>query len=493
MLTTIGEVHFLATPLSAFPGLNKVNKRFRVWLTENPCVYSHRTDFVHEWDYYLEGSAKNWDPIFALPDGMASLRRRVGRRERAAANHSLNAVESTSDFSFASARRNRIIVAWAVARFFLSRKDAVMKKLLLLAALAFVAGPAVAAAPTEGMAKGTPAMKSVSALAFGPGGVLFVGDPQSATIFAVDTADTKEAGKGDVMVDKIDEKIAAMLGIVKADLTISDMKVNPASGNIYLSVTRGKGAGSVPVLLKFDRTGAISEFATKDVMFSEVKLPNASDKQRQMAITGMAYVDGKLVVAGLSNEEFASTLRTIPFPFKEADKGAGIEIFHGNHGRLETNSPVRTFTPYNVSGTEYLLAAYTCTPLVQIPISDLKPGAKVKGKTIAELGNRNNPLDMIVYQKDGKDYLLMANRERGVMKIPTEGITSAASINAKVPTEKAGLGYESIKELQGTVQLDKLDAGRALVLIQTPPPAMFGQPAVPADKISLTMKSIPLP
>jgi len=47
--------------------------------------------------------------------------------------------------------------------------------------------------------------------------------------------------------------------------------------------------------------------------------------------------------------------------------------------------------------------AYTCTPLVQFAIPDLKPGAKVKGKTIAELGNRNRPLDMIDYQKDGKD------------------------------------------------------------------------------------------
>jgi hypothetical protein len=59
-----------------FPGLNKVNKRFRKWLAEFPYVYSHRPDFVHEWDYYLEGSAKNWEPdIFALPGGMAALQK----------------------------------------------------------------------------------------------------------------------------------------------------------------------------------------------------------------------------------------------------------------------------------------------------------------------------------------------------------------------------------------------------------------------------------
>jgi hypothetical protein len=76
VLTTIGEVHFLATPLSAFPGLNNVNQHFRKWLSEYPCVYSRRPDPVHDWDYFLEGSAKNWDPpIFALPAGMAALQR----------------------------------------------------------------------------------------------------------------------------------------------------------------------------------------------------------------------------------------------------------------------------------------------------------------------------------------------------------------------------------------------------------------------------------
>jgi hypothetical protein len=76
VLTTIGEVHFLATPLSAFPELNKVNKQFREWLSENQCVYSHRPDFVHEWDYFLEGSTQNWDSdIFALPAGMMALQR----------------------------------------------------------------------------------------------------------------------------------------------------------------------------------------------------------------------------------------------------------------------------------------------------------------------------------------------------------------------------------------------------------------------------------
>ena len=140
--------------------------------------------------------------------------------------------------------------------------------------------------------------------------------------------------------------------------------------------------------------------------------------------TDLAYVDGRLFLAGLSNEEFSSRLLAIPFPFTEAPDGASVEIYHGSHGRLETRSPIRTFVAYKINGEPHLLAAYTCTPLVKVPVADLKAGAHVKGKTIAELGNHNVPLDMVVYQKDGKDYILMANSSRGVMKIPTDGADS---------------------------------------------------------------------
>jgi hypothetical protein len=40
VLTTIGEVHFLATPQSQFAGLKKINKQFRSWIEANPCVFS---------------------------------------------------------------------------------------------------------------------------------------------------------------------------------------------------------------------------------------------------------------------------------------------------------------------------------------------------------------------------------------------------------------------------------------------------------------------
>jgi len=323
-------------------------------------------------------------------------------------------------------------------------------------------------------------IKSVSALAFGPEGTLFIGDPTSATIVAVMTGDTTPGGKGAVAVDKLDEKLGSALGTTGANVTVTDVKVNPASGNIYLAITRGKGKEAMPVIVKLDREGKMTDVDLEKLKSTSVSIPNANDKTRMEAITSLAFVDGKVIVAGLSNEEFASTLRAIPYPFKDADKGTSVEIFHGAHGKLETNSPVRTFVPYKISGADYLLAAYTCTPLVKVPLADLKAGTKVKGTTIAELGNRNRPLDMIVYTKGGTDYVLMANSARGVMKIPTAGMDKAEPITTKPGSEKAGVAYESITELKGVMQLDKLDADRALLLVQ-------------AEDKSLSLKTIPLP
>jgi hypothetical protein len=72
---------------------------------------------------------------------------------------------------------------------------------------------------------------------------------------------------------------------------------------------------------------------------------------------------------------------------------------------------------------------------------------------------------MIVYQKDGKDYILLTNSNRGVMKIPTDGAASAAGIVAPVQGTK-GLGYDTIANLKGVVQLDKLDDTHAVILTQ---------------------------
>ena len=341
-------------------------------------------------------------------------------------------------------------------------------------ALALVASSARAGL-TTGMKSGKPEFKAMSQLAFAPEGVIFIADTKAAAITAIALDDTKPAaGSATLKAEAINEKIAALLGTSADQIIIEDLAVNPASRQAYLAVSRGKGPDAVPVLVRVKSGGQPEIVSLEKVRFSRAELPDPAPdsapaagqkggNRRLEAITDIAYVDGRVLVAGLSNEEFSSTLRAIPFPFQTVARGTSVEIYHGSHGQFETRAPVRTFVPYKVGKEQHLLAAYTCTPLVQFALNELQPGAKIRGKTLAEFGNRNRPLDMIVYQKDGKDYLLLANSARGVIKVAAEQITpDAESITGRV-AETKGLKFEKI-DWAGVTQLDQLDNRYAVVV-----------------------------
>ncbi len=363
-----------------------------------------------------------------------------------------------------------------------------LRTLLCVGLFVALAAAGLAADYSSSLTAGKADLKSAGALAFGPEGILFVGDSMGGAIYALDTGDRGPAsGAAQVKVDAIHEKMAGMLGTAPDQIMVNDMSVNPTSRRTYFSVSRGRGPDAAPVIVTADAKGKLDLFSLDNVKFSKVALPRPPGEKdgdrrgrprRREAITDLAYVDGSVIVAGLSNEEFASKLRSIPFPFSDADGGASIEIFHGAHGRWETNSPVRTFVPYEIQAESHILAAYTCTPLVKFPVSKLKPGSKVVGTTIAELGNRNRPLDMIVYNKGGADYILMNNSSRGVMKMSTENIHTYDAITAK--TSITGLPYETIAELKGVQQLDRFGDTNALILVQS-------------DSGALDLKTIALP
>ncbi len=346
----------------------------------------------------------------------------------------------------------------------------IRSRLTLLGSALAVLALSTVSASAAGLSKGTPDIKSAGALAFGPDGVLFVGDTASGSLFAVATGDTGPFNSGTLKVENLGKKIADAIGTEREDILINDLAINPKSGKAYVSVSRGKGPDATPVIVRVDNSGKVEPLSLENVEFAKTSLPGVPESSaprnaRSEAITDLAYVDGRVFVAGLSNEEFSSRLIAIPYPFADAGKGTSIEIYHGAHGKFETKSPVRTFAAYEIKGEPHLLAAYTCTPLVKLPVAALKPGTHYKGTTVAELGNRNKPLDMIVYNKDGHDFLLLANSARGVMKIKTEGVDTAESITSRV-ADKKGQTYDTIAELKGVVQLDSLDKGHAVVLVQ---------------------------
>src|SRR5688572_982353 len=342
----------------------------------------------------------------------------------------------------------------------------------LLIAILVVASLAPSSARQATQTGQGPTLSSIGPLAFGPDGTLFTADNQGAAIYALDLGAQANGGAaGAKSLDALDGQLAALLGTGPREVAVTDLAVHPRTKNAYVSVMRGQGAGSAPALFRIDGAGQIANVPLQSLKFQKVELPNAPaanttarTNPRTQVVTDMAFADGRLWVAGLSNEEFASKLRAIPYPFASVDRGVSVEIYHGNHKALETRSPVNAFVPYTLNNQQHLIAGYTCTPLVKFPIASLKPGEKVRGTTIAEFGAGNRVLDMIVYKKGGAEFLLAANNSRGVMKIPTNTFANAAPITTPVETETGGVPFEKVASMQGVLQLDKLDDNNSIVI-----------------------------
>jgi len=335
-------------------------------------------------------------------------------------------------------------------------------------------GNIVASAPAP-FVDGKPAIASMGKLAFAPDGTLFLGDGHQSVVFALDLGDT---GSTDVTspprIPDIDLKLAAMLGVPARDLQIFDMAVNPRSKNIYISANRGTGDDRQPVLLRIDTSGEIAPIALDNVRHIRKELPNAFSEDQEIRrrparnyhITALAFADNRLFVAGLSNEEFSSTLRALPYPFTDDLDAASIEIYHGAHGRFETNAPIRTFIPYALDQKPHLLAAFTCTPLVTIPLDQMGHGKHLKGKTVAELGSNNSPIDILAYQKDGKPYILLSNTNRTLMKIdPADIAAMEQGLTERVEGRyrHAGVPYIAVAAV-GVQHMDTYDDENVLIL-----------------------------
>jgi hypothetical protein len=361
----------------------------------------------------------------------------------------------------------------------------------ILVSLLFLAASGGQSIAEVGFVSGSPGMKSMSALSFGPDSVLFVGDGKGGAVYALDLADSTDRGKNDpVEIKNLEEKIAAFLGTTAAEVMIHDMAVNPASQNIYLAVSRGRArwnsAWLLPndiadagILLKVNPEGKISNVNLDNVSYSKALLPNPVDASkthkwkkgthlRADTITDLQYKEGILYVAGLSNEEFSSTMWKIPYPFKAGVSATTLESFHGAHGEYETHAPIRTFVPYALNNEDYILAAYLCTPLTLFRTSDISDGKHVRGRTIAEFGSGNYPLDMLIYQKNGKDKLLIANSNLPFIIVDTEDIASyKGAITTEAQSYVEGVKHEP-RSGTGVQQIDSLNAEYILALQRLP-------------------------
>lgn len=286
------------------------------------------------------------------------------------------------------------------------------------------------------MHEGTPDIKVAGSLAFAPDGTLIVGDSPGSALFALDVHDDA-AITDTVGLKGVDVQVAARLGTTATDISINGMAVHPRTHAVYLSVSRGLGNDSRPAIVRIGSAGRIDVVPLANMKFAKVVLPHApapgqkdddGDEASASTITDLAIAGGAVYIAGLTNEEFASTLRRVPIPFTSTVASTGLRVFHAHHRKFETKSPVSALTPYRAGGRDYMILSYACTPLALLPLDSLVDGAKVTPRTIAELGAGTHATNLVTYTWENHRYLAVATIGRSIQLLLADSLDSAPAL-----------------------------------------------------------------
>lgn len=280
-------------------------------------------------------------------------------------------------------------------------------------------------------------IRSVAAMTFATDDTLVVADWRGGEIHALKLSSVAAANPTAFNLKNISLPIAKALHTRPDRLRFEDMAFRPGSELAYiaLSVERDQGQPR-PALVSVDAGGQV-----RVIDLSKAAHTSAPIKDRPSAdarfwndipaatytVTDLLFHEGKLYVAGLSNATFASTLRVYDFPFSGNATTTSVEMYHAVHDQVETRAPVRKMTIATLNGEPSLIAAYTCTPLVTIALKDLKDGAHVVGKTVAELGWGSAPVDMVTFDAGQGPMVLLTNSHKSADLMTVASIAEAAA------------------------------------------------------------------
>lgn len=348
-------------------------------------------------------------------------------------------------------------------------------------------------------------LQSAGALAFDTSNTLFIGDAKAGLVHAfdltgvvADQADYQlgraQTFEGRTILNNLDVEIAGLLGVAAEDVVINDMVVHKPSKQVFLSVHRGHGPDAEAVVIAVNN-GALELIDLSSAEYSSMSVgpvPTTETLEfgqslNTLAITDIDYYYGELLVAGVSNEEFSSKLRRIPFPFTNEVNTSSIEIWHAVHAQYETRAPIISQTVAELNGEPTLIAIYACTPIVRIPLSELTDGAEIRGTMIGEMGFGNTPLDIVPYTNawDGSQNVVVTNTNRSAAALGLEAIAAAEEMPHGKGVESvfsvAGV-YQFPLPMSGTMHLDTLDENFAVVIRHSP-----------EDMRNIQLHTLPLP
>ena len=309
----------------------------------------------------------------------------------------------------------------------------------------------------------------------GQHGLLLIAE-NGGSIVAIDTKDTGPF-KAVKPVKNLSAKIAGAIGTTAGKVTINDLKANPETGTVYISVGRSDG---ISAILTLDASGKLAALDMSKLNWVRVKL---ADKLNISRISDLGLAPGRVLAAGQSNDAFRSKIFSIPTPIEHGSLAHiySTDTYHVAHGRWETKAPIQSFIMTQEAGTSYLVGSFACTPIAKFPLANLNDGAQVKGTSVLELGSGNRPLDMFTYTSGGKEWLVTHSMRFHKLFDYTPSKYWAARINMKLiapsgdkinkeaarrnkGVAKDPKGVEVLEELHGAVQVDAYGKQQAVLL-----------------------------
>jgi hypothetical protein len=295
---------------------------------------------------------------------------------------------------------------------------------------------------------------SISAMTLAPDGALIAADWRSGKLHALTLPAAPAAtGSSSFNVTALTQALGQVLAKSGDQMRVTAAVFDKATARAILAVAEDRGADALVKLALVTADGTIQVFDPSSVVAASFDLgatPGDASIWNQTPAKSFVVTDIKahgneILVAGLSKATFSSTFRRIPYPFDGTGSITSVEMYHAVHNQIETRAPIRAFSVVDIEGEPTVLAAYTCTPLVTAPLKDMTGGATVRGKTIAELGFGNTPLDVvpfdITYQGNTSKWVIVANSAKAADLIRYDDVVAGAkgeglSTPVKAPFEQ---------------------------------------------------------
>ena len=280
-------------------------------------------------------------------------------------------------------------------------------------------------------------VRSVGTLAFADADTLFVADWRGGEIHALKLPLAPDAKPRQFNLKNISAPVAKALRTRPERLRFEGMAFRPGSELAYitLSIDRAR-AMPEPALVSINADGEVAVVNLAKIVKNSAPITNRPTADTvfwndvpaaAFTVTDLVFHENKLYVAGLSNASFASTLRVYDYPFSGAATSSSVEMYHAVHDQVETRAPIRKMAIATLNGEPSLIAAYTCTPLVTIALKDLKDGAHVVGKTVAELGWGSAPVDMVSFDAGQGPMVLLTNSHKSADLMAVSDIAAASA------------------------------------------------------------------